>query len=166
MRLADFLLKEYIMLSLKAREKRELLDEMATELASKVEGLNRERLLEVLLEREKLGSTGIGHGVAIPHGKLKGVDGIIVAFGRSKKGVDFHSMDDRPVHLFFLIVAPENSTATHLKILASISRLLRDKAFRKKLIKASDRGELHTIIADEDRRHEMQAMGKMSSRGT
>jgi PTS system nitrogen regulatory IIA component len=107
MRLADFLLKEYIMLSLKAREKRELLDEMATELASKVEGLNRERLLEVLLEREKLGSTGIGHGVAIPHGKLKGVDGIIVAFGRSKKGVDFHSMDDRPVHLFFLIVAPE-----------------------------------------------------------
>jgi PTS system nitrogen regulatory IIA component len=166
MRLADFLLKEYIMPSLKAREKRELLDEMATELASKVEGLNRERLLEVLLEREKLGSTGIGHGVAIPHGKLKGVDGIIVAFGRSKKGVDFHSMDDRPVHLFFLIVAPEDSTATHLKILASISRLLRDKAFRKKLIKASDRGELHTIIAEEDRRHEMQAMGKMSSRGT
>ncbi len=166
MRLADFLLKEYIMPSLKAREKRELLDEMATELASKVEGLNRERLLEVLLEREKLGSTGIGHGVAIPHGKLKGVDGIIVAFGKSKKGVDFHSMDDRPVHLFFLIVAPENSTATHLKILASISRLLRDKAFRKKLIKASDRGELHTIIAEEDRRHEMQAMGKMSSRGT
>ncbi len=166
MRLADFLMKEHVMPSLDAEEKRELLDEMATELASKVRGLNRERLLEVLLDREKLGSTGIGYGVAIPHGKLKGVDGIIVAFGRSKKGVDFHSMDNRPVHLFFLIVAPENSTATHLKILASISRLLRDKAFRKRLMKASDQEELYSIIAEEDKRHEMQAMGKIGSRGT
>lgn len=159
-------MKEHVMPSLDAEEKRELLDEMATELASKVRGLNRERLLEVLLDREKLGSTGIGYGVAIPHGKLKGVDGIIVAFGRSKKGVDFHSMDNRPVHLVFLIVAPENSTATHLKILASISRLLRDKAFRKRLMKASDQEELYSIIAEEDKRHEMQAMGKTGSRGT
>jgi PTS system nitrogen regulatory IIA component len=147
MRLADVLMKDHIMPALKAREKRELLDEMATELASKVDGLNREKLLEMLLEREKLGSTGIGHGVAIPHGKLKGVDGIIVAFGRSKKGV-------------------ENSTATHLKVLASISRLLRDKAFRRKLIKALSQDDLYNIIAEEDKRHELQALGKMNSRGT
>jgi PTS system nitrogen regulatory IIA component len=166
MRLADVLMKEHIMPALKAREKRELLDEMATELSSKVDGLNREKLLEMLLEREKLGSTGIGHGVAIPHGKLKGVDGIIVAFGRSKKGVDFHSMDNRPVNLFFLIVAPENSTATYLKILASISRLLRDKAIRKKLIKASSRDELYSIIAEEDKRHELKAMGEIGTGGT
>jgi PTS system nitrogen regulatory IIA component len=165
MRLADVLIKEHVMPALRAREKRELLDEMATELASKVDGLNREKLLEMLLEREKLGSTGIGHGVAIPHGKLKGVDGIIVAFGRSKKGVDFQSMDNRPVHLFFLIVAPENSTATHLKVLASISRLLRDKAFRRKLIKASSQDDLYNIIAEEDKRHELQALGKMNPRG-
>jgi PTS system nitrogen regulatory IIA component len=166
MRLIDVLIKEHIMPSLKSRQKRELLDEMATEIASMVVGLNREKLLEVLLEREKLGSTGIGHGVAIPHSKLEGVDGIIVAFGRSKKGVDFQSMDNRPVHLFFMIIAPVNSTAMHLKVLASISRLLRDKDFRKRLIKAPTQDEIFTIISEEDKKHESMISGKIIQRGS
>ncbi len=166
MRLIDVLMKEHIMPALKSRQKRELLDEMSTEIASRVVGLNREKLLEVLLEREKLGSTGIGHGVAIPHSKLKGVDGIIVAFGRSKKGVDFQSMDNRPVHLFFMIIAPVNSTAMHLKVLASISRLLRDKDFRKKLIKASTQDEIFNIISEEDKKHESMVSGKIIQRGS
>ena len=166
MRLIDVLMKEHIMPALKSRQKRELLDEMSTEIASRVVGLNREKLLEVLLEREKLGSTGIGHGVAIPHSKLEGIDGIIVAFGRSKKGVDFQSMDNRPVHLFFMIIAPVNSTAMHLKVLASISRLLRDKDFRKRLIKASTQDEIFNIISEEDKKHESMTSGKISQRGS
>lgn len=150
MKLADVLLKDCIMPDLKAGDKRELLDEMATELCSRIEGIDRERLLEVLLEREKLGSTGIGHGVAIPHGKLKGVNGLVVAFGRSRKGLDFNAMDDKPVYLFFLIVAPENSTVVHLKTLASISRLLKDKAFRKRLKKAPDGEDIYRIIVEEE----------------
>ncbi len=152
MRVSDVLSKEYIMPDLKAREKRAALDEMAELLASKVDGLKREDLLEVLLEREKLGSTGIGHGVAIPHAKVKGIDGIVVAFGRSKKGVDFHSMDNRPVHIFFLIVAPENSAVVHLKVLSSISRLLKDGVFRRKLVKASTREDIYRIIVEEDKK--------------
>ena len=150
MRLADVLREDYIIPDLRAREKREVLDEMVTDLSSKVSGLDRERLLEVLLERERLGSTGIGHGVAIPHGKIKGIEGIVVSFGRSKKGVDFHSLDDKPAHLFFLIVAPENSTVAHLKVLSAISHLLKDDGFRKRLIRASTREEIYRIIIEED----------------
>ncbi len=153
MRLADVLKEEYIITDLKATEKRELLDEMVTDLSSKVEGLNREQLLEALLERERLGSTGIGYGVAIPHGKIKGLNGIKVSFGRSKKGVDFHAMDNMPVHLFFLIVAPENSTSVHLKILSSIARILRNEEFRGKLMKASTRRDIYRIIMEEDSKH-------------
>ncbi|MEE9613376.1 MAG: PTS sugar transporter subunit IIA [Thermodesulfobacteriota bacterium] len=152
MRLTDVLSRDNVISDLGASEKRELLDEMASDLCERVGGLDREKLLEMLLEREKLGSTGIGHGVAIPHGKIKGIEEVLVAFGRSRKGVDFNSMDDKPVHLFFMIVAPENSTAVHLKVLASISRLLRDSGFRKRLIKASSGEEIYRIIAEEDER--------------
>lgn len=152
MKVTDVLTKELIIPELRGREKREVLEEMSEELASRVEGINKDRLLELLLEREKLGSTGIGHGVAIPHTKIKGIEGVIVAFGRSKRGVNFQSMDNRPVHLFFLIVAPEDSTVLHLKVLASISRLLKDGAFRKRLIKAQTREDIYRIIEEEDNR--------------
>src|SRR3989304_1957958 len=100
MRISDVLSKDLIMTDLKARTKMELLEEMSFEMSCRVDGLNRVKLLEALLEREKLGSTGIGHGVAIPHAKLKGMDSIVVAFGRSKPGVPFQSMDGKQVHLF------------------------------------------------------------------
>jgi len=152
MMVSDVLAKEFIMPNLVSSEKRELLDEMADNISDLVGGLDREGLLEVLLEREKLGSTGIGHGVAIPHAKIKGIESIIVSMGMSKKGVDFQSMDNKPVHIFFLIVAPEQSSAVHLKVLSGISRLLKDAAFRNKLMKVESRDDIYNTIVEEDKR--------------
>ncbi len=153
MKITDVMEKEYIIPELRGEDKREVLEEMVDHVVSRIEGLDRETVLEVLLEREKLGSTGIGHGVAIPHGKLRDLDHLVVAFARSLKGVDFQSLDNRPAHLFFLILAPENSTTVHLKILARISRLLNDPAFRRRLLECKDREEIYRTIAEEDRRH-------------
>jgi len=152
MRLADVLNEENIIADLKATDKRELLDEMVTDLVGKVAGLNRERLIEALLEREKLGSTGIGHGVAIPHGKVKGLEEISVSFGRSRRGVDFNATDDKPVYLFFLILAPENSAAAHLKVLAIISQMLKSQEFRNRLRAAPGAHEIYKLIMDAARR--------------
>jgi PTS system nitrogen regulatory IIA component len=102
------------------------------------------------LDREKLGSTGIGDGIAIPHGKIRDLGGVVASFGRSREGVDFESIDQKPTHLFFLLVAPENSAGMHLKALARISRLLKDPNFRKKLMGAGDKDELFQIISEED----------------
>lgn len=152
MRLADFLREEYILTDLKSKKKEELLDEMVSGVASAANGLNKHAVLKALLDREKLGTTGIGHGVAIPHGKVKGLTDIKVFFGRSVKGVDFQSMDNMPVHLFFMIVTPENSATAHLKILASISHLLKNQEFRVRLIKASTGSEIYRIITEAERR--------------
>ncbi|VAW38176.1 PTS IIA-like nitrogen-regulatory protein PtsN [hydrothermal vent metagenome] len=152
MMVSDVLAKEFIMPELVSTEKRELLDEMSGNISELVGGLDREELLEVLLEREKLGSTGIGHGVAIPHAKIKGIERVIVSMGISGSGVDFQSMDDKPVHIFFLIIAPEQSSAAHLKVLSGISRLLKDAAFRNKLMKAESRGDIYNTIVEEDKR--------------
>ena len=127
MRLADVLKEDCIIPDLKARGKEQLLAEMVSWIVSKVNGVDAEKVLGAILEREKLGSTGIGHGVAIPHGRIKGLAEIKVFFGRSRPGVDFDSMDKQPIYLFFLIVAPENSTAAHLKILAGLSHLLKTR---------------------------------------
>lgn len=148
MSLEDAFDRDSIIESLSSTEKREVLDEMVTELCEKVSGLNKETLLEVLLEREKLGSTGIGYGVAIPHGKMKDLKRVLVSFARSRKGVDFQATDEKPVHLFFLIVAPENSTASHLKILSDISSILKEADFRKKLQRAKDKDEIYRDIMD------------------
>jgi PTS system nitrogen regulatory IIA component len=111
---------------------------------------NQDRVVEVLLEREKLGSTGIGDGIAIPHGKMKGIKELVASFGRSINGVNFESIDNKPTHLFFLLVAPENSAGVHLKALARISRLLKDPSFRNRLMEARDRQDLFRIIVEAD----------------
>ncbi|MBI5903145.1 MAG: PTS sugar transporter subunit IIA [Deltaproteobacteria bacterium] len=152
MRLADVLKEDYIITDLKARGKRQLLEEMVSCAASRVDGVDAERVLNAILEREKFGSTGIGHGVAIPHGKIKGITEIRVFFGRSRPGVDFDSMDKRPVYLFFMIVAPENSTAAHLKIMAGISHLLKNQEFRHRLTTAETAGDVYRVIVEADRR--------------
>jgi len=152
MRLIDILTQDCIVPDLKGRVKREVLEEMVAELTFKFAGLNKERLLEVILERERLGSTGIGYGVAIPHARLKGLSSIIILFGRSLPGVEFQAMDERPAHLFFLIVAPEDSTTAHIKILARISHLLQDAVLRNRLMMASTQEEIFSIIAEEDRK--------------
>ncbi|MFQ5329402.1 MAG: PTS sugar transporter subunit IIA [Thermodesulfobacteriota bacterium] len=152
MRLEDFLSKDLITPDLAALDKRGVLDELASILAGKVEGLTREELLELLLAREKLGSTGIGFGVAIPHAKHDSLEHTIVAFGRSKNGVDFQAMDDKPAHLFFMIFAPGGATTVHIKVLARISMLLKDAPFREKLMRAESSDEIYRTIVENDRR--------------
>src|SRR4029453_15427940 len=111
-------------------------------------GIDAGRLVEVLWERERLGSTAIGDGIAIPHGKLPGLKGVIGPFGRAVAGVDFDSLDGSPTHLFFLLVAPEDSVGQHLKALARVSRLLKDRAFRDKLIAAPDRAAIFRLTRE------------------
>lgn len=113
---------------------------------------NEQEVVNVIFEREKLGSTGIGDGVAIPHGKLKGIRRIMCVFGRSIHGVDFDSIDQKPAHTFFLLLAPENSASLHLKMLSRISKLLRDPSFRKRLMELSDAHDIYRSIVEEDRR--------------
>jgi PTS system nitrogen regulatory IIA component len=104
----------------------------------------------VLIEREHLGSTGIGDGVAIPHGKLSSVEQPIVSFGRSKKGLDFDSMDGQPAYLFFLLLAPENSSGVHLQVLTKIARILKSSTFRKALMQVGSREEIYETIIQTD----------------
>jgi PTS system nitrogen regulatory IIA component len=112
-----------------------------------------EALVRVLLERESLGSTGIGDGVAIPHGKLSFISNMVVAFGRSSRGVDFQSLDAKPVYLFFLLVTPDNKPGDHLKALARISRILKNPVLRENLKRTSDRQELKRLIYEEDSKY-------------
>jgi PTS system nitrogen regulatory IIA component len=112
--------------------------------------INEERIMEILMERESLGSTGIGEGVAIPHGKSKDLKRLLASFGRSNPGMDFQSMDGKPTHLFFLLVAPENSAGIHLKALARISRLMKDQAFRKRLAEAKSTEEIYSLFVESD----------------
>ena len=130
--------------------KDEVLAEMTDVLLRSAEQLDRDDVLSVLKERERLGSTGIGEGVAIPHGKLKNIDQLILAFGRSDKGVDFDSMDGTPAHLFFLLLAPEESISVHLKTLARISKLLKDTQVRDQLLMAGSSDEIYEIIRVEE----------------
>jgi len=109
-------------------------------------------VLGILLERERLGSTGIGDGIAIPHGKLRNLDQPLLAFGRSRRGVDFKALDGRPVKLFFLLIAPEEAIGLHLKMLARISRILKDPAVRTRLLDAPDVAAMLAVIQEQDSR--------------
>jgi nitrogen PTS system EIIA component len=111
------------------------------------------RLVEILLEREKLGSTGIGDGVAIPHGKVPGLPQLVASFGRSRGGVDFKAIDGKPTYLFFALFAPENSAGAHLKALARISRIFKNPAFREAILKARDAAEIYRLIETEDAKY-------------
>ncbi|GAB4266582.1 MAG: PTS sugar transporter subunit IIA [Deferrisomatales bacterium] len=153
MKLLDFLQKERIVPALQARDKEGVLAELAEVLVATQVIKNSREAVQVLLEREKLGSTGIGEGIAIPHGKLRELRDVVAVFGRSLEGVDFDSMDGAPVNLFFLLMAPENSASTHLKALARISRLLKDRAFREELLQADSRDALFDTIAREDEKY-------------
>lgn len=150
MRIADILDRDSIIEELNSSEKEGVLRELVSLLAKRGKIKEEARALEVLFEREKLGSTGIGEGIAIPHGKLPDLEKIVCAFGRSKKGVDFEAVDGNPVHLVFLLLAPENSTTEHLKALARLSRLLKDPLFRKKLLEAQDKDGLYQTIVEGD----------------
>ena len=150
MQITGMIKKDYIIEELKATSKRAVLAELSEILSRDAEGLPPGAMVEVLLEREKLGSTGIGDGIAIPHGKLKNLDRLMISFGRSRQGIDFDAIDGKPVHLFFLLMAPESSTGQHLKALAKISRMLKDPEFRNDLMAATSAGEIYRKIAERD----------------
>jgi nitrogen PTS system EIIA component len=149
MKITEVLYKEAILVDLKANDKKGVLEELSKPV-SQIAGINQQELVRVLMEREQLGSTGIGGGIGIPHGKLKNIDNLVLGFGLSRKGIDFDSMDKRPTHIFFLLVTPENSTGLHLKVLARISRLLKNDDFKEKLFQISDAEEFLNEIEQVD----------------
>lgn len=149
MKILDVLRKESIIVDLKATDKKGVLEELATPV-SKIANVNSEEMVRVLLDRERLGSTGIGDGIGIPHGKLKGLETLVLGFGISRKGVDFESMDNRPTYIFFLLITPENSTGPHLKLLARISKILKSVSFREQLMNTNNPDEIFDIIKEAD----------------
>ena len=150
MKLSELIEEVNIIPELKAKDKKGVLEELADTIVNHEPLLDKSALVKVLLERERLGSTGIGDGVAIPHGKFHGISHPIISFGRSRKGLDFESMDGEPAYLFFLLVAPENSASIHLKALAKIARILKNRTFRKILLEAPTREELYQTIIQND----------------
>lgn len=150
MKLADILNESCVVADIKGNTKKEILFELVEPL--KKAGLidNVDTVVKIIMERESLGSTGIGDGVAIPHGKMKSIGDIICAVGRSKKGVDFDAVDRQPVHIFFLVLAPEDSASLHLKVLSRISKILRDPSFRKTILKLADAHEIYVNVIETD----------------
>ena len=150
MKIIDFLNEKAIISSIKANNKEGVIRELVDVLA-KAEGIrNREDLVKTLLNRETLGSTGIGQGVGIPHGKTNAVKKLVAAFGICPQGVNFEALDGEPVYILFLLVAPEDSAGPHLKALARISRLLKDKFFRESLKSLTDEKAILKLIREED----------------
>lgn len=150
MKITDILDEGSIIADLKARTKKDVIMELIEPLIASGKIKDKNRLLDALMERERLGSTGIGESVAIPHAKSHEAETIVATFGRSTDGVDFNSLDQRPVYFIFLLIAPENSAGIHLKTLARISRLLKNPVLRQELIKAKNTEEIYDIISRED----------------
>ena len=153
MKINGLLQVEDIIPDLAAETKEQVLLELSARVEERHPPMGRSEIFQVLLERERLGSTGVGDGIAIPHGKLKGAAGIILAFARSARGVDFTSLDGKKSHLFFLLIAPEDAFGIHLKMLGRISRILKDPAVRKDLLEAPDAAAIHSIIQEQDNRY-------------
>lgn len=148
MTIFDILKKESVILNLKADSKEEIINELTCSLKTLKD--KKKKIMAALLERESLGSTGIGDNIAIPHAKISGISKIIAAFGRTNRGVAFNSLDGKPVNFIFLIVAPENSAGAYIKVLARISKLLKNVSLRKSLLKAEDEDKLYNLIIEED----------------
>jgi len=149
----DYLNEERVIPDLQGADKPSILKELSSVLVKPCQVTSVEELLQVLLEREKLGSTGIGEGIAIPHGRLKKLKDFFICVGRSVKGVDFDSIDGKPSQLFFLVMAPENSAVENLKLLSRIVTLLKESSFKKRLMDAHSQRELFQILSAEDEKY-------------
>ncbi len=152
MKIVEFLRPDAVISNLSGQTGQAVLRELCRPLAS-TSDIDAQRLVETLLDREKLGSTGIGEGVAIPHGKVPGLPGLVASFGRSDSGVDFRAIDGRPTHLFFALFAPENSAGAHLKALARISRIFKNPSFREAIMKAASSEEIYRLVEAEDAKY-------------
>ena len=151
MRILDILKESSILVGLKSETKKAVLEEMVGVLAEQGAVGDKQKMLEVLLARESLGSTGIGQGIAIPHGKSGVAKELVAACGISRGGVDFDALDDDKVFVIFLLIAPEDQASQHLKALARVSALLKDKYFRKALIAAESSADVIKVLEQEER---------------
>ena len=153
MRILDFLPSESIIVSLNSVSKVDVLSELTEPIVLSHPNLDKAELMKTLIERERLGSTGLGGGVAIPHGKCEGLNRLAASFGRSSRGVDFNSMDNKPTYLFFLLLAPKNCAGEHLKALARISRLFKDPLLTNSLKQAESANQVIKLIEEHDLRY-------------
>ena len=153
MRIAEFLREDLVFPDLAAADKAGVLGELCAGLGKVYPSLPVQKLTDTLVEREKLGSTGIGEGIAIPHGKLAGLPGLLAAFGRKKSGMDFAAIDGKPTQLFFVLFAPDNSAGLHLKALARISRLFKQPQFRQAILAADGAAAIFRLISEEDAKY-------------
>ncbi len=152
MKLTDILVRDACVIDLQARTKKETLQELAGALASQIDGLDGTELTQMLLERERLGSTAMGDGIAIPHARMETLDRLLASFGRSRQGVDFDSLDGKATHVFFLLVAPGREGSAHLLTLARLSRFLTNPAFRDTLQHLDATDELFRAVEEEESR--------------
>lgn len=150
MKIRDFLKVDSISVDLQGKSKKEVIKELVQLLSKSKKIKDIDKMVKILMDREELGSTGIGQGIAIPHGKSDAVSEISAAFGISKKGINYEALDGEPVNLIFLLMAPHDSAGVHLKALAKISRLLKDKFFRQALRESKSSEEVMKIIKEED----------------
>lgn len=149
MKLKDLLSEACISADLESQDKESVLRELSQLAGENLKDLSADSIFQILSDREKLGSTGVGNGVAIPHGKVRGLKDVSILFGRSKKGIDFKSHDHKPAYLFFVVLAPETVVGVHLQVLARLSRLLKAETTREKIINIQDES-LYDIIISED----------------
>jgi PTS system nitrogen regulatory IIA component len=149
MKLLDVLNKEAIIIGLEATDKKSVLEELTVPAAA-ISKVEHSQLVRMLMERERLGTTGIGGGIAIPHGKLKNMPLEILCIGISRKGVSFEAMDGKPVHIFFLLFTPEGATELHLMLLSRISKLLKNDIFKQRLLKSTNADAVYDIIEEFD----------------
>ncbi len=149
MKVLDALHPDAILIDLQSRTKKEVLEEISKPIA-RILKVKHEDLVKVLIEREQMGSTGIGKGIAIPHGRLSGINDLVIGFGLSRKGAQFDSLDGKPAHIFFVLITPEHSTGLYLKFLARISRMLKNEAVKEKLLHARELNDIISAIRDED----------------
>lgn len=147
MPLSDYLAPAGIITGMQAASKHEALEELVNKLETACPGIDRGRAVEVLLHRESLGSTGIGEGVAIPHGKVEGCDNITVVIGRSVNGCDFDAVDRRKCHVFCLLVAPPKAAAMHLSVLAHFARIVKNAEFRSRFMQAQHEDDIWRLFA-------------------
>ncbi len=155
MKIKDFLCLDAVTSDLKAKNKEELIEELVSLLVTSgaIEKKYKSKIVEVIMAREALGSTAIGQGIAIPHGKTDSVSQMVAGLGVSKKGVNFDSLDGEPAYIFFILIAPQDSAGPHLKALARVSRLLKDKYFRESLKSAKDHKDIIELVTQEDARN-------------
>jgi len=156
MRIVDLLSEDLIVAEMKAKNKVAAIEEVVTHIAHVHPEVDHQLAVDVLLERERLGSTGVGQGFAIPHGKLPKLNHVVACFSRSVHGISFDSLDGNPVHLFFTLLAPQGAAGLHLKALARASRLFKSETFRTHLITAENCNDLWSLIQEHDEQLNIQ----------